>query len=76
MAKPDNRKDNVEKLQEIVQNTLENHRETEEYLEHHGDQLSPEQRRELEENNRKREESIEGFREEIKDEARFQREQR
>lgn len=76
MAKPDHRQDNVEKLQEMVQNTLENHRETEEYLEHHGDQLAPDQRREMEQNNRNREESIKGLREEIKDEARFQRKQK
>ena len=72
MAKPDNRIDNAEKLQEIVQNTLENHEEAEEYLAQHGDQMSPEQRAQMEQNNRNREQSLKGLRQEIKDEVRDQ----
>ena len=37
MAKPDNREDNVEHLQQAVQNTIENYREAEDYLEEFGD---------------------------------------
>lgn len=32
MAKPDNREDNVEKLQSMVQNTIDNLEESERYL--------------------------------------------
>ncbi|RAV20565.1 small acid-soluble spore protein Tlp [Paenibacillus contaminans] len=69
MAKPDNRSDNVEKLQENVQNTIENFRETQEYLDEHADEISGEEMEQLQEKNARREESIASFREEIKDEA-------
>ncbi|MEJ8547955.1 small acid-soluble spore protein Tlp [Brevibacillus borstelensis] len=69
MAKPDNRSDNVEKLQEMIQNSMENIRETRDYLNVHGDEISAEEKAGLEQKNERREESIEGFRSEIKDEA-------
>lgn len=66
--KPDDRSDNVEKLQEMVHNTLENIEKAEESME----TASPEQRRQIEAKNERRHESIEAMREEIKDEYRAQ----
>jgi small acid-soluble spore protein (thioredoxin-like protein) len=73
MAKPDNRADNVEKLQRNVQNTIENLRESEEYLAEHADEISSTELNDIVEKNANRRESIAGFRSEIKDEARAQR---
>ena len=73
MAKPDDRSDNVEKLQENVQNTIKNLREAEEYLAEHADELSPEERRAIREKNENRRESIAGLRREIKDEAAYRK---
>lgn len=73
MAKPDNRADNVEKLQEHVQNTIGNLREAEEYLAEHAEELSPDEARAIREKNENRRESIAGMRSEIKDEAAHQR---
>lgn len=73
MAKPDDRSDNVEKLQEMIQNTMENIRESRDYVKAHADELTPEERANIEQKNQRREESIEGFCSEIQDEnARLQ----
>ncbi|ABO50317.1 small acid-soluble spore protein (minor) [Desulforamulus reducens MI-1] len=66
MAKPDNRNDNVEKLQEMVQDTIENLEEAHETLQNNS--LSRDQRQAIMEKNKRREESIRSFRNEIKDE--------
>ncbi|SHJ93859.1 small acid-soluble spore protein Tlp [Desulforamulus aeronauticus] len=68
MAKPDDRSDNVEKLQNMVQNTIENLEEAHETLQNSS--LSKEQKQDILAKNKKREESIRGFRKEIKDEYR------
>lgn len=70
--KPDDRSDNVEKLQEAVQNTIENIEASHDTLEMEG--MSEEERRKILEKNKRREESIDGMRAEIKDEARHQQE--
>jgi small acid-soluble spore protein (thioredoxin-like protein) len=70
MAKPDDRSDNVDKLQEMVQNTIGNLEESEEYLNEFADQLPEQEKQAIHENNENRRASIEGMREEIKDEAR------
>jgi len=62
---PDNRLDNVERLQDMVHNTLENIEKAEETMELAG----TEEKEMIREKNKRREESINGFREEIKDEA-------
>ncbi|WP_223700034.1 small acid-soluble spore protein Tlp [Sutcliffiella deserti] len=62
---PDDRSDNVEKLQSMVQNTIENIEESHESMQFAG----PEEREQIEAKNHRREESIEAFRAEIKDEA-------
>lgn len=67
--KPDDRSDNVEKLQEMVHNTIENMEAAEETM-----QFSNEKdRADIAAKNERRRESIEGMREEIKDESRAQR---
>lgn len=63
--KPDDRSDNVEKLQTMVQNTIENIEAAHETMQF----ASPEERAQIEAKNKRREESIAGMREEIKDEA-------
>ncbi|MBW5467199.1 small acid-soluble spore protein Tlp [Brevibacillus formosus] len=69
MAKPDDRSDNAEKLQQMISNTEENIRESEDYLTAHAGEISAEEKATLEAKNERREESIEGFRAEIKDES-------
>ncbi len=73
MAKPDNRSDNVEKLQRSIQNTIQNFREGQDYLSEHADEISPQEKQQIKEKNEKRLHAIEGLREEIKDEAAHQR---
>nr|WP_106784765.1 small acid-soluble spore protein Tlp [Lysinibacillus timonensis] len=63
---PDDRSDNVEKLQSMIQNTIENKREAEISMEFSG----AEQQEKIRAKNKRRDEAIQGFREEIKDEAR------
>lgn len=62
---PDDRSDNVEKLQSIVQNTIENIEEAEETMQF----ADAEERERIQAKNARREESIHALREEIKDEA-------
>lgn len=69
MPKPDDRSDNVEKLQEMLQNTEESIRESEDYLSAHAGEISAEEKANIEAKNQRREESIDGFRSEIQDEA-------
>jgi small acid-soluble spore protein (thioredoxin-like protein) len=69
MAKPDDRSDNVEKLQSMIDNTMENIRESRDYLKAHAGEISAEQKAEMEAKSKRREESIQGFRAEIKDEG-------
>lgn len=63
---PDDRSDNVEKLQEMIANTQENIRKAEATMQN----LSGEERAKVEAKNERRRESIESFRAEIKDEYR------
>ncbi len=67
--KPDDRSDNVEKLQEMIVHTIENMDEAEESLDFAN---SEEQRSQIEAKNERRRESIEGMRQEVKDEYRAQ----
>jgi small acid-soluble spore protein (thioredoxin-like protein) len=70
MAKPDDRSDNVEKLQEMIQNTMENMRESEDYLKANSGEISAQEAKNIQNKNERREESIEAFRAEIQDEVR------
>ena len=68
MAKPDDRSDNVEKLQRAIQNTMANLREANDFLKAHEEKMKASDRAAIEAKNERRERAIEGFREEIKDE--------
>ena len=63
---PDDRSDNVEKLQEMIHNTIENIEEAEESMQFTD---SSEQRQQIEAKNERRRESIDAMRSEVKDEA-------
>ncbi len=65
---PDDRSDNVEKLQHNVQDTIENIEAAHDTMQF----ASPEEKEKIEAKNRRREEAISGMRDEIKDEARDQ----
>lgn len=69
MAKPDDRSDNLEKIQESIGNTIQNFRENEQYLAEHAEEISPKEKQQLKVKNQKRLSAIEGFREEAEDEA-------
>ncbi|NLY45649.1 MAG: small acid-soluble spore protein Tlp [Tissierella sp.] len=64
--KPDDRRDNVNKIQENIDNTIKNYRLAEDMISLTDDEKT---RRDLEEKNRRRLESLEGMKEEIRDEA-------
>jgi small acid-soluble spore protein (thioredoxin-like protein) len=63
--KPDDRSDNVEKLQSMIDDTIENIEAAEESLQFTD---SATQREQIEAKNERRRESIDNFRSEIKDE--------
>ncbi|MGX1264332.1 small acid-soluble spore protein (thioredoxin-like protein) [Rossellomorea marisflavi] len=64
--RPDDRRDNAQKLQSMVQNTLENIDKAEESMAYTD---SEEQLESIRQKNERRKESIESFRQEIKDES-------
>lgn len=72
MSKPDNRKDNVAHLQNAVQDTIENYREAENYLNEYSDEISTSEKEQILQKNNRRKNSISSFQEEIKDEANHQ----
>ncbi|MCC3373189.1 small acid-soluble spore protein Tlp [Cohnella sp. REN36] len=69
MAKPDDRSDNAEKLKRSVQNTVSNLEESEEYLDEHADEISPEESEAIHAKNERRRQSISDQRSEIQDET-------
>ncbi|MBD1224277.1 small acid-soluble spore protein Tlp [Virgibacillus halodenitrificans] len=66
-SKPDDRSDNVEKLQSMVQDTIENIEEAHETMKF----SSEEEKQKIQEKNKRREQSIKGMRAEIKDEYNY-----
>jgi len=66
--KPDDRRDNVDKLQHMVHDTIENIEESHETLRY----ASGKAREQIQAKNERRREAIEGMREEIKDEYNHQ----
>ncbi|WP_210366861.1 small acid-soluble spore protein Tlp [Bacillus sp. REN3] len=63
--KPDDRSDNVEKLQSMIHHTIENMEDAEAAM----DSSSAEDKARIDAKNERRRESIDAFRSEIKDEA-------
>ena len=70
MAKPDDRSDNVGKLQNMIHDTEENFREAKDYYKAHAREISNKEKEQIKEKNDRREDSISAFRSEIKDESR------
>ncbi|NMA60259.1 MAG: small acid-soluble spore protein Tlp [Firmicutes bacterium] len=70
--KPDNRKDNVEKLREQIVDTIENIEESHDTLQR---DLADEQKEEIRAKNRRREQAIADKRDELRDEYAFQQKQ-
>ncbi|MDP4108674.1 MAG: small acid-soluble spore protein Tlp [Bacillota bacterium] len=66
---PDNRSDNVEKIQEHIDDTVKNIRLADEMIEKTSDRNA---KRDLQDKNERRERALEGMRHEIKDEADYQ----
>jgi small acid-soluble spore protein (thioredoxin-like protein) len=64
--KPDDRRDNVERIQFNIDNTIRNYRETEDMLKITEDEK---QKRELEEKNKRRALVLKGMKKEIRQEA-------
>lgn len=64
--KPDDRRDNVDRIQFNIDNTIKNYRETERMIAITDDE---EARKDLIEKNKRREESLKSMKEEIRDEA-------
>ncbi|MFD2616029.1 small acid-soluble spore protein Tlp [Terrilactibacillus laevilacticus] len=73
--KPDDRSDNVERIENNIGHTLQNIDEANDYVKAHSDEISAEVKEQIKEKNQRREDSIEGLREEIKDEATYQKHQ-
>ncbi|TBL80219.1 small acid-soluble spore protein Tlp [Paenibacillus thalictri] len=69
MAKPDNRADNAEHLQQHINNTLENLEEAEDYLDEHADEISTQEKEDIQQKNAGRRSSLQSFRSELEDEA-------
>jgi small acid-soluble spore protein (thioredoxin-like protein) len=66
MAKPDDRSDNVQKLNTSIQKTIKSFREGQDYLNEHADEITEEEIHEKK--NSKLLKAIEGFRAEVQDE--------
>lgn len=64
--KPDDRRDNVEKIQYNINHTISNYRATEDLIDITDD---PKAKKDLIEKNKRREQSLQGMREEIREEA-------
>ncbi|WP_088228195.1 small acid-soluble spore protein Tlp [Desulfosporosinus sp. FKB] len=69
MAKPDNRADNDVHLQEHINHTLAKLHAAEEYLNEHAEELSANEKQDIESKNERRKESINAFISEKKDES-------
>ena len=64
--KPDDRRDNVNKIQENIDNTIKNYRLAQDMISLTDDEKT---RKDLREKNKRRLDSLEGMKEEIRDEA-------
>jgi len=65
-SKPDDRRDNVDKIPRNIDTTIANYRETEDMIRN---SISNKQKNDLQEKNERREQSIKNMRREIRDEA-------
>lgn len=72
LAKPDDRTDNVERIQHSISNTIEHMREAEDFVRAHDDEMDSRDKAEILAKNHRREDAVQGFREEIRDESKKQ----
>ena len=70
--KPDDRSDNVDRIQNAIDHTIANIRESEDAIQATDD---PQYKAQLDEKNARRDRALDGLRAEIKDEARHQQSQ-
>ncbi|MDF2835890.1 MAG: spore protein [Paenibacillus sp.] len=68
MAKPDNRSDNAEHLQQHIEDTQQNLQEAKEYLAEHAEEISAVEKETIQQKNERRQNSIKGFEAEKQDE--------
>jgi small acid-soluble spore protein (thioredoxin-like protein) len=70
-AKPDDRSDNVEKLQDMIEHTIENIEQAEDTLRNPEIDMNERERQQIEDKNDRRREALDSFRSEVKDEASY-----
>jgi small acid-soluble spore protein (thioredoxin-like protein) len=75
VAKPDNRSDNVAHLQKAINNTAGNMEEAQEYMDEHADEISPQERQDIEAKNENRKAAMQGMISEIQDEKEYQQQE-
>ncbi|OPX89207.1 MAG: small acid-soluble spore protein Tlp [Pelotomaculum sp. PtaB.Bin104] len=69
MAKPDNRADNEVHLQQHIDHTIANLHEAQDYLEEHADELTPDEKQNIQAKNAGRKVSVKNFIVKKRDEA-------
>ncbi|MBD3918936.1 small acid-soluble spore protein Tlp [Paenibacillus sp. PR3] len=70
--KPDDRSNNAARLRESIQNTQDNLRESEDYLDEHAEEIAPSELNALKQKNSNRQSAISGFENELEDEEPFE----
>ncbi|PWW00682.1 small acid-soluble spore protein (thioredoxin-like protein) [Paenibacillus cellulosilyticus] len=70
--KPDDRSNNAERIREAIQNTQDNLRESEDYLDEHAEEIAPSELNALKQKNHGRQAAIAGFESELEDEEPFE----
>ncbi|WP_078395241.1 small acid-soluble spore protein Tlp [Shouchella patagoniensis] len=68
MPNKDDRSNNPERIEEIIENTQEKMNEAKSLEEAHGNEMSEKEKQQIEQKNHRREESLEALQEEMKDE--------
>ncbi|WP_195575467.1 small acid-soluble spore protein Tlp [Paenibacillus sp. 1001270B_150601_E10] len=69
MAKPDDRSNNAERIQNTIENTVKKVQNTEDYLDEHASEISSTEINQLERKNEKREQAITSLKDEYQDEV-------
>lgn len=69
MAKPDDRSNNPERIEDNIWDTAQKMNEDRDYVNAHAQEMSVEQKQQIKEKNQRREESIDGLRSELQDEV-------
>lgn len=69
MAKPDDRSNNPERIEDNIWDTKKNIDEDQDYVHAHAQEISAEQKQQIKEKNQRRAESIDGLRDELQDEV-------